>query len=104
MISSPTTATAVLRDIFSLMVFSAELHLAKPDAEIFATALALAEVAPGDTLFIDDRVENLDAALQEGIRIYRFHTAAGLREELDGIDFGASPRRRPWWARAKSLA
>ncbi|PQZ58312.1 MULTISPECIES: HAD-IA family hydrolase [unclassified Microbacterium] len=93
---------AVLRELFSLMVFSAELRLAKPDAEIFDTALALAEAAPEDTLFIDDRVENLEAARERGIRTHRFRTAADLDAELTGIDFDSPRRRSPWWARVRS--
>lgn len=93
---------AVLRELFSLMVFSAELRLAKPDAEIFDTALALAEAAPEDTLFVDDRVENLEAARERGIRIHRFRTAADLHEELTGIDFDIPRRRSPWWVRVRS--
>jgi len=89
--------TAVLRGLFSLMVFSAELRLAKPDAEIFDTALALAEVAPEDTLFIDDRPENLRAAGVCGIGTHLFATAGDLRSTLDGIGLGAVPPSRPRW-------
>jgi putative hydrolase of the HAD superfamily len=87
--------SAVLQAIFALMVFSAELRLAKPDAEIFDTALALAEAAPEGTLFIDDRIENLEAARERGIRTHRFRTAADLDAELTGIDFDIPHRRRP---------
>ena len=87
---------AVLRGLFSLMVFSAELRLAKPDVEIFGTALALAEGAPEDTLFIDDRAENLEAARGLGIRTHEFRSAALLQERLIGTDDGARPRRRSW--------
>ncbi|WAA66826.1 HAD-IA family hydrolase [Microbacterium oxydans] len=96
--------SAVLQGLFPLMVFSAELRLAKPDAEIFDTALALAEVAPEDTLFIDDRVENLEAACGRRIRTHRFRTAAELGAELDGLAFGAVPQRRPWWTRVRPPA
>jgi putative hydrolase of the HAD superfamily len=94
-------ATAVLAELFSLMVFSAELRLAKPDAEIFDTALALAEAQPDDTLFIDDRVENLRAAEACGIRTHRFTTARDLHAVTERIDFGPVPRSRSRWSRRR---
>jgi len=96
--------SAVLRDLFPLMVFSAELRLAKPDAEIFDAALALAEAEPEGTLFIDDRAENLEAARRGRIRTHRFCGSAALRDELAVLDFGASRGRSPWWVRVRSAA
>ncbi|MFJ6533952.1 HAD family hydrolase [Microbacterium sp. NPDC091662] len=84
--------SAVLGELFSLMVFSAELRLAKPDGEIFDTALALAEVEPGATLFIDDRAENLESARGRGIRTHEFRTATALHDELTAIDLGTPLR------------
>ena len=84
---------AVLTKIFSLLLFSAELRLTKPSAEIFDVALSLAESTPEDTLFIDDREENLRAADALGIRTHHFTTAEGLDTLLRGIDFTRNERR-----------
>jgi putative hydrolase of the HAD superfamily len=78
---------AVLTQIFSMLLFSAELRLAKPSAEIFDVALSLAETTPEDTLFIDDRVENLRAAEALGICTHHFTTAEHLDKVLRDIDF-----------------
>ncbi|GGM33843.1 HAD-IA family hydrolase [Microbacterium saperdae] len=94
-------ASSVLAEIFTLMVFSAELRLAKPDGEIFDTALALAESTPQDTLFVDDRWENIRAAGARGIRTHRFTTAQELQAVLAGIHFG-DRQPRPWWTRRRA--
>lgn len=103
-LAAEVRSSAVLRELFSLMVFSAELRLAKPDAVIFDTALALAEAAPEDTLFVDDREENLAAANERGIRTHRFRTAADLHTELASIDFVPPRRRMRWWGPGRSAA
>lgn len=103
-LAAEVRGSAVLRRLFPLMLFSAELRVAKPDAEIFAAALALAEVAAENTLFIDDRAENLHAARGGRIRTHHFHTATELRTALDGIDFGVPRQRRPWWVRPRPAA
>jgi putative hydrolase of the HAD superfamily len=93
---------AALTEIFSLMLFSAELQLIKPSAEIFTVALALAERSPDDTLFIDDRAENLRAAEALGIGTHRFTSSRELDTALRQIDFAPTreerrSRERPSW-------
>ncbi|WP_281268266.1 HAD-IA family hydrolase [Arthrobacter livingstonensis] len=60
--------------------------LAKPAAEIFDIALSRAGRSPQETLFIDDRDENLRAAEALGIQTHRFATAEGLSQVLRGIE------------------
>ena len=74
-------------DIFSLLLFSADLRLVKPSAEIFEVALSLTASAPEDTLFIDDRVQNIRAADALGMRTHHFTAAEKLDATLRGIDF-----------------
>lgn len=95
--------SAVLAELFPSMVFSAELRLAKPDSAIFDTALALAESTPEDTMFIDDRRENLRAAESRGIRTHRFTTAGNLHSALTGIEFSTASRLRQWWASTTAM-
>lgn len=52
---------------FDRIFLSYEMHLAKPDAEIFRTALAEAGLSAAETLFIDDRDENCAAAASVGM-------------------------------------
>ena len=52
---------------FDLVMMSNEVHLAKPDPAIFLLALELLDLPPGQTLFIDDMAENVDAAKELGM-------------------------------------
>ena len=54
-------------DYFDRIFLSYEMHLAKPSAEIFSQALAMADIRADETLFIDDRDENCQAAASLGI-------------------------------------
>ena len=48
------------------LVFSAEVALVKPDPEIYARADATYGTQPGDVVFFDDKVENVEAARAHG--------------------------------------
>jgi putative hydrolase of the HAD superfamily len=48
------------------LVFSAEVALVKPDPQIYARADAVYGTEPGDVVFFDDRVENVEAARAHG--------------------------------------
>lgn len=78
-----------LAGMFSLLLFSAQLGMIKPAESIYTTALALTETTPDETLFIDDRVENLTAAAALGIRTHQFTSAANLHSELEDIGLGS---------------
>ena len=67
---------------------SHELGLTKPDPASFQRVLDLEGCAPADAIFIDDRVENIDAAVTLGIDGILFTTAASFRAALlaRGID------------------
>lgn len=49
------------------MVFSGPLKIAKPDKEIYLYALEKFDAKPNETLFLDDRAENVTAARMLGI-------------------------------------
>ncbi len=66
-------------DYFERVYLSNELHLVKPDTAIYAAVLAQSGLAAGETLFVDDREENLTAAAALGIRT--FHECPGHRWE-----------------------
>ncbi len=58
-----------LDQLVDLMVFSAEEGVAKPDLEIYRRTLKRLEVQPAEALFIDDRIENVEAAAALGLHV-----------------------------------
>ena len=52
---------------FEQVFLSYEMHLSKPDAEIFREVLRRADLAAGETLFIDDNEENIRSAASVGL-------------------------------------
>lgn len=67
---------------FQRLVFSADIGVAKPDAEAFKALLALEQSRPESMVFIDDRSDNVCAATQLGIDSIQFVDANQLRAEL----------------------
>ena len=55
-----------LKDIFHFFISSSIVHLSKPDAEIFTLALDIAQVAPANALYIDDRIQFVNIAKSFG--------------------------------------
>ncbi|HEX7086969.1 MAG TPA: HAD family phosphatase [Vicinamibacterales bacterium] len=70
-----------LPSLFDVVVISYEVALAKPEPEIYRLTLNRLGVLPGDTLFVDDRPENIEAAAALGIRTLPF-TGDGSVDEL----------------------
>ncbi len=69
---------------FRDVIVSGEERLVKPDPAIYALAVERFGVEPGQTLFVDDRAENVDGALAAGFEVHRFVDEAGLRAVLFG--------------------
>jgi putative hydrolase of the HAD superfamily len=67
---------------FEHLVFSADLGIAKPDAEIWAALLDRLGVPAGDCVFFDDRQVNIDGALASGLDARLWSTAAEARLHL----------------------
>ena len=59
-----------LADIFDRAYFSHEMGLRKPNTEIFKRVLKESALIPEDTLFIDDVLENVEAAISVGMNGY----------------------------------
>jgi putative hydrolase of the HAD superfamily len=68
---------------FTHVAYSCELHLVKPDLAIYHHALAGVGAAPGQTLFVDDRAVNVDAALALGMHAHLFRGHGALVADLD---------------------
>lgn len=71
-----------LFDRFRDVVVSGAEALAKPDPRIFALALRRFGLAGQDALFVDDRADNVAAALAVGMRSHLFVDAPDLRARL----------------------
>ncbi len=55
-------------NLFEGIVVSADLHVIKPDERIYRYLLEHYGLNPGETLFIDDRLENVEGARKVGIQ------------------------------------
>src|SRR5262249_21151467 len=64
---------------FRAILVSAEVHLVKPDPRIYQHALRAFAIDARDTLFLDDKDENVEGARAVGLEAVRFTSAADLR-------------------------
>ncbi len=67
---------------FHHRTFSCDLRIAKPAPEIFEHSIAALGVAPSETLFLDDRPENIRAAEALGLHAVLFTTLDEVAREL----------------------
>lgn len=74
---------------FGAVVNFSELGHAKPDSTIFAAALAAVGCAASEALFVDDSLQNVEAALGLGIKAHRCQGIDGFGDFL--ADAGALP-------------
>jgi putative hydrolase of the HAD superfamily len=72
-------------------VFSCEVRAIKPDSAIYKHCLQKLGTQPEESLFIDDREPNVQAALALGIRAIRFRSVEQLRADLKAIAFAVLP-------------
>jgi len=73
---------------FDVLVWSYQLRMAKPDPAIYRHLLRELGTEPGETLFLDDKMVNVEAARALGIKALEFSTVEKLREDLvaEGLD------------------
>ncbi|MFL1381562.1 MULTISPECIES: HAD family hydrolase [unclassified Nocardiopsis] len=67
---------------FSVRAFSGRLGVAKPEPEVYLWCLERMAVAPADTLFVDDRSENVAAAEALGMAGHLFTDRTALEARL----------------------
>jgi putative hydrolase of the HAD superfamily len=67
---------------FDVLVWSYQLHMAKPDPAIYLHTLQQLGTRPDETLFIDDKLVNVEAARALGMQAIQFSTVAQLRADL----------------------
>ena len=70
-------------DTFDEIVVSAEEGIAKPNPEIYRLTLARLDVAPNEAIFVDDFVENVEAARALGIKAIHFTSPEALVTQLN---------------------
>jgi len=73
---------------FDVLLWSFQLKMAKPDPAIYHHALEKLGTRPEETLFIDDKNVNIEAARALGINAILFSTVDHLRKDLiaTGLD------------------
>lgn len=67
---------------FDVTVWSYQLRMAKPAPAIYTHTLVQLGVEAPETLFIDDKLENVQAARALGMKALQFSTVAQLRSDL----------------------
>lgn len=84
----PAEKAAHIRETYPILsrfrdlIISGEEGVAKPDQRIYDIMIARTGLSASDLLFVDDRLENVDAASALGIDGVHFTTAGRLRESL----------------------
>lgn len=78
-----------LTDLFSAFFSSCYLGLRKPDRRIYQVALDVLQCDPEDCVFIDDRPENVAAAVSLGIHGIRYQGSEQLGEALEQLGIEA---------------
>ncbi|WP_295125511.1 HAD-IA family hydrolase [uncultured Leifsonia sp.] len=74
-----------LGDLFEQVFVSGELGTVKPGAEIFEHVMAELGVTAEQTVFIDNKAENVEGARALGIAGHVYTSAADLRAYLESL-------------------
>ena len=69
-------------DDFRVKIFSYKVGLLKPDPKIYKLTLKKLKLQPKETVFIDDKIENVRAANELGMNGILFKTAKKLQKDL----------------------
>jgi FMN phosphatase YigB (HAD superfamily) len=64
------------------IILSSEVKVCKPNPKIYQILLERYRLLPEESIFVDDRQENVDAAKDLGILTVLFQTAQQVREDL----------------------
>ena len=77
--------TQPIFDHFTDIIVSGDEKLVKPDPAIYELALCRFGLASGEGLFVDDRLENVEAGQANGFIGHHFKDAVTLRTDLDRL-------------------
>lgn len=67
-------------ELFHQAYFSFDLHLSKPKPEIYEFVMYQEDLNPAETLFIDDKIENIEAAKKLGFQTYQLKKPERIRD------------------------
>jgi putative hydrolase of the HAD superfamily len=73
---------------FSMFFSSCYVGIRKPDPAIFRLALDVTQRKSAESIFVDDREENLEGARQAGIAAIQFKNVAQLESDLRNMGVG----------------
>lgn len=80
-------------DAFDVVIFSAEVGMRKPDAQIFHHTLKQLQVAPHEAVFVDDLLPNVEGARRVGLHAIHFTHPTSVREAIQALlDHHFQPR------------
>lgn len=78
-------------DAFDVIVISAEEKIAKPDPRIYHLALERLGVKADEAIFLDDFIENIDAAKALGLLGVHFRSSAQALQDIRALRDGQPP-------------
>ena len=67
-------------------IYSFEVGLRKPDSSIYSVAMEKASTTPEKSLFIDDLIENVEAARDFGITSFQYQSHHKLKSDLKNLN------------------
>lgn len=67
-------------DLFHKAYFSFDLHLLKPNPEVYEFVINQHGLIPAETLFLDDKAENIEAAKKLGLKTYQLTKPERIRD------------------------
>ena len=70
-------------DLFDNKYLSCDIKRSKPEKSFFSYILNNENVKPEETVFIDDREENITAAKSIGINAFRYESVEELKNDID---------------------
>ncbi len=76
---------------FTFKTFSAHVKLVKPDPAIYQHTLRGLGVKASETLFVDDRENNIEAARTLGMHAIQFQSIEQFRNDLEVLGFPVLP-------------
>ena len=87
----PTGIAPVIRDLsftasFDALIFSCDLGVVKPHPDVYLAALRALDAKPQRTLFLDDKLANVQGAQALGIHGITFDSLAGSAPKLADYD------------------
>ena len=81
----PWIVSQKFEDAFDVMIISAEVGVTKPDARIYQVALEQLDMAPAETVLLDDFIQNVEGARAVGMQAIHFTQPEQALDELKQI-------------------